>query len=436
MTVTLLLSIAATFAAEPLPFEIHERALDNGLRVVAVETPATGVAAVRTWFSVGSRDETRPGETGYAHFFEHLMFHGTEARPRGTREAQLVSMGAEDNAWTWFDETVYTTTLPSEELDTYLATEADRFANLALTPDGVRREASAVYGEFRKSQSNPDERLNDELYATAFTTHTYQHSTIGYEPDIAGMPEGYESAVHFLREFYRPDRAALIVVGDIQPEAVFTMAETHFGSWTPTEVEDPSPPVAEEPPQEETRRAHVDWPSETAERITMGWRIAAHDPSSEDLALLDLLAAYLDARTGPLYTRLVEGGLVLDAGARRDDFADPGLFKVTARLKEGVALDAVEAAIREVLTEVKPEDLESVRRHSRLGGLLRLESPSTLASAIGWQMRRGDDANALSTWLTTQETADLARLPEVVADTFTDATLTVVTLAPKAEEAQ
>lgn len=431
MIPSLLLLFSVAHAADPLPFEIHARTLDNGLEVIAVEAASPGVVAVRTWFAVGSRDETVVGQTGYAHFFEHLMFHGTEARPRGIREAQLVAMGAEDNAWTWFDETVYTTVLPAEELAAHLETEADRFAHLALTADGVRREAGAVYGEYRKSRSDPDERVNDTLYATAFTVHTYAHSTIGLEADIANMPEGHAAAVRFLAEHYRPDRAALLVVGDAEPEAVFALAEAHFGAWVPAEVdeEELSPPIAEEPAQEGIRRAQVEWPQPTAPRLVMGWKIPGHDPRSEDLALLELLAAYLDSRTGPLYRRLVEEeGTALAVHARRDDFVDPGLFAIGVRLTPGADPAAAEAAIREVLAGVEPAALADVKRHRTYTQVLGLEHVGRLADALGWQHRRGGSPESLSTWLSTQAEADLARLPEVIADTFTDGTLTVVTL--------
>lgn len=423
-----LLVYSTAFAADPLPYEVHERTLDNGLRVVAVQTASEGVVALRTWFSVGSRDETRPGQTGYAHFFEHLMFHGTESRPRGSRKDQLVAMGAQDNAWTWFDETVYTTLLPAEELDALLATEADRFQALALTKEGVRREAGAVYGEFRKGQSDPGERLGDTLWATAFPTHTYGHSTIGHEADIAGMPEGHSIAAGFLAEFYRPDRATILLVGDVEPNAALDLVASHFGEWAAAEVAEASPPIAPEPDQTEIRRATVEWATTTAPRLAMGWRIPAHDPASEDLALLDLLASFLSSRTGPLHAALVEPGLALRVRASRSALVDPSLFTIQVHGAEGADLAAIETAIRTVLTEVSGESLADVRTHRLNAQRLRMEHPAQLADGLGWQLRRSGQASGLATWLETTRTADLDRLPALIADTFTDSGLSVVTL--------
>ncbi|MCO4744986.1 MAG: insulinase family protein [Proteobacteria bacterium] len=419
-------------AADPLPYEVHERTLENGMRVVAVQTPSPGVVAYRTWMSVGSRDETSKGQTGFAHFFEHLMFHGTETRPRGTREQALVQIGAEDNAWTWFDETVYNTLLPSAELDPFLAIEADRFKALALTADGVQREAGAVYGEFRKGQSDPGERLTDTLYATAFTTHTYTHSTIGYEADVAAMPSGFDAAQQFFAAHYRPENAVLLLVGDVEADAAFTLAQTHFGDWEGAEAEE-GPPIEQEPPQEETRRVHVPWSGPTTPRLAMAWKVPAHEPASADLALLELIASHLGATSGPLHARLVrEEGLALRVRVHRDDFVDTGLFRIEVTVHEATDLDAVEAIVLEeleALSALPAATLEEVRKHVVYSQRLTLEHPAKLANALGWQMRRGDDAQSLSTWMHTLQTTDASRAAAVVEAIFSPETLTVVTLA-------
>ena len=167
------------------PYETHEKTLENGLTIYVIPMDTPNVAQVRTWMTVGSRDEMDPGRTGFAHFFEHLMFYGTPSLNRQEREKVIQNMGAEENAWTWFDDTVYHATLAANHVEKYIQIEGDRFQNLQLTEDMVRKEAGAVYGEYRKGQASPVNRVYETLYATAFQTHTYRHDTIGFEEDIA-----------------------------------------------------------------------------------------------------------------------------------------------------------------------------------------------------------------------------------------------------------
>ena len=125
---TALLLSAQAFASDAtFPYPVTQHTLDNGLRIAVVPMPTPNAVAVYTWFEVGSRDEVDPGRTGFAHFFEHLAFYGTPTWPPDRREEQLLRMGAEENAWTWLDETVYHTVLPAAHLDAFLAMEALKF---------------------------------------------------------------------------------------------------------------------------------------------------------------------------------------------------------------------------------------------------------------------------------------------------------------------
>ena len=126
----------ALAADEPdalLPPTLRIERLDNGLTVVAAPAPTPGIVAVQTWMDVGARDEVEAGMTGFAHFFEHLMFHGSEALPRDAREARLLALAVDENAWTDEDRTVYVSRAPAASLDALLEVEADRFADLSLT---------------------------------------------------------------------------------------------------------------------------------------------------------------------------------------------------------------------------------------------------------------------------------------------------------------
>lgn len=431
-----LLALSASIAnAGALPYSPQTMELNNGLEVVVIETDSPGVVAYFTWMQVGSRDETVEGRTGFAHFFEHLMFLGTESMSGDEREAELLRMAAQDNAWTWFDETVYHVVAPVDALPRLVEMEADRFQHLALTADDVQREAGAVYGEFRKSQASVDRRLHNTTYATAFTAHTYHHSTLGYEADIAAMPTAFEYSQLFFSQFYRPERATVYVVGDVKPAEVFPLVEAAYSSWTPgavTSVEEHVIPV--EPPQNTTRREHIDWPSPTATRLQMAWRIPGDDPDDPEIAALDLAARHLLGDVGPLRQRLVrDEGLALEVSGGRDDHVDECLFRIQVTLKDDVSVEAVEAVIREevakVVAGVEEDTLSLVQSSAKYSFLLRLDEPANVAEGVGWAARRGGGVDSVDRFYATFDALDAATVAASVDKWLVDAGLTVVTVS-------
>jgi len=292
-----------TAEAGVFPFDVHSKTLENGLSVHVVPTDTPDVVACYTWMSVGSRNEVDDGRTGFAHFFEHLMFYGTASLGSEAREQAILQLGMEENAYTNSDETVYNGVLQASALERYLEIQADQFQNLHLTEAMVRKESGAVYGEFRKSQASPFRRLYGAIGATAFTEHTYGHSTLGHEADIAEMPTAHAYALAFFDRYYRPELANLVVVGDADPETVFAQVEKLYGTWQRGEIAPAEIPV--EPPQEETRRVEVQWESPTATRIAMAWKVPAHRHDDPDSAHLQLVADLLFARVGRLKSRLI-----------------------------------------------------------------------------------------------------------------------------------
>jgi zinc protease len=406
--------------------------LDNGMVVHAVPMPTPGVVSVATWMKVGSRDEVDAGRTGFAHFFEHLMFYGTESMGREEREQAVLRMGIDDNAWTWCDETVYTSLVPASQLDTFLGMEADRFQGLVLTPEVVRREAGAVYGELRKSLASPERRLYAAVRSTAFTTHTYKHSTLGHEADIAAMPDAHGYATAFFDRFYRPDNATLLVAGDVDPEALFVTVEELYGAWEPSP--EPRPELPVEPAQEEERRAHVDWPSPTAPRMTLAWRIPAHEPANPDVAALELAGSWLMADVGPLQSSLVrDEALAYAVWGGRDDFVDPGLFTITVQAREADTLPAIEERVRAALSTLAdgadPAAIARVQAHARYRFLTSLDDPASVVSTLGWALRRAPEPAALDTFHANFAAATVDDVSRVVRTYLVEAPATVVTLS-------
>jgi zinc protease len=423
-----------------LPASLRVRRLDNGVTVVAVPAPTPGIVAVQTWMDVGSRDEVEAGMTGFAHFFEHLMFHGSQALPRDAREARLLSLAVDENAWTSSDHTVYVARAPTASLPELLEIEADRFMGLSLTAEGVRREAGAVYGEFRKGRSDPDSRVWEMLWEAAFAVHPYGHSTIGLEADIAAMPERVDRAIAFHRTFYQPSRATVVVAGDVEPEAVLELVSRTHGAWRPRPEAAPAPERPAEPPQTAERRRVETWGAGGINpRLSMGWRIPAYVPGDGDAAARILLTELLGGSAADLRRRLVDEeaiawGLWMDDATPRS----PGLVEIHVELRAGVPPEQVERVIDEEIARLVaggPAVDEAVRRaraKARRSVLLELDSAARWASAVGRMAAYGGEVRALDAHVAALSGVSAADVQRVAAETFRAETRTVVHLLPPA----
>jgi zinc protease len=436
MSLALLCLSALATAADPLPaaastfpWPIDHRELQNGLDVTVISMPTPGVVALGVWMSVGSRDEVDAGRTGFAHFFEHLMFHGTATLPGDERDREILRLGADDNAWTWLDETVYHLALPAGSLSKALAIEADRFTGLSLTADGVRREAGAVYGEYRKGQADPDQVMYEALQRTAFTRHTYGHDTIGYEADIAAMPDKFAEAMAFFDRWYRPQHAHVYVVGDVQAGPTHDAVAAAFGAWS-RGTATPARPPTPEPPQKGERRVEVPWSGSGTPRLMLAWRIPEHD--APDSAALELASELLLAPTGDLQRVLVrEKRVAYDVSGWRDSTVDPGLFRIEVELVSAGDLPAVEAEVRSIVARLgeapDAEALEAVRTAGHYSTLTSLTDPMTVLEVVGWQVRRGLDPGR---WLASLDAVTADDVARVVRTHLVDDQLTVATLSP------
>ncbi|NMO18780.1 M16 family metallopeptidase, partial [Pyxidicoccus fallax] len=261
----LLLGTALPAAAQSgpsasFPYTLKTDRLPNGLTVVRVPYPSQGIIAYLTVVRVGSRNEVEPGKTGFAHFFEHMMFKGTKKNPEGTRERVMGTFGFDDNAFTSDDVTVYYSYGPAAGLPQLIEIEADRFQNLEYAEPAFQTEALAVLGEYHKNAAAPFLKMEEELNAAAFTRHTYRHTTMGFYEDIKAMPQAYEYSKTFFERWYTPDNTMLFIVGDFDDEKVMQLVRQHYGPWNRKAA---TVNVPSEPAQSGPRNAHIDWPQPT-----------------------------------------------------------------------------------------------------------------------------------------------------------------------------
>ncbi|HEY7369581.1 MAG TPA: insulinase family protein, partial [Thermoanaerobaculia bacterium] len=214
---------AAPRSGDVLPFAATEKTLPNGLKVIVVPTGFPNIVSIQIPVQTGSRNEVEAGKTGFAHFFEHMMFRGTKAYPADKYQEILAEIGARQNAYTSSDLTNYHTTFSKEDLETMLKVEADRFQNLDYSVEGFKTEARAVLGEYNKNSANPLVKLDEVQSEKAYTTHTYKHTTMGFIKDVEDMPNQYEYSKTFFARWYRPEYTTIIVAGDVTPEEVLPL---------------------------------------------------------------------------------------------------------------------------------------------------------------------------------------------------------------------
>ena len=418
------------------PYTVHERVLGNGLQVLAVPTGQPDVVSLQIPVAVGSRNEVEPGKSGFAHFFEHMMFRGSENYSADAYGELLKNIGADQNAYTTDDRTVYHTTFTKADLELMMRVEADRFQRLAYAEPEFRTEALAVLGEYNKNSANPLSKLLEVQRAAAFQAHTYRHTTMGFLADIEQMPEQFDYSRSFYERFYRPENTALIVAGDVDPDEVFRLAERYWGDWAPGAQEQVIPT---EPAPDGPLTAHVDWPTPTTPWTTVAFRgPAAYDEAGRpnaDMQALDLLSRLAFSSSSPLYRRLVvEQQLADQLWAYFPDRKDPGLLMVAARVKDPADLARVRDEIQTELARLRavPFDearLAAVQSNLRYGFAMGLDDAESAAAALV------SDLAAVGRWQAVDERyAAYARL--TAADVqraaqryFTDAGMIVTTLA-------
>ena len=371
--------------ARVFPYPTYRKTLGNGLQIVVVPFDSPGLVAHWIVVRVGSRNEIEPGHSGFAHFFEHMMFRGTEKYPEERYNAIIKQMGADSNAFTSDDLTAYHILAGSESLPQIMAIESDRFQNLHYGKEAFQKEARAVLGEYNKNFSFPETSIDEKLYDTAFQVHPYKHTTMGFLRDIEDMPNQYDYSLMFYDRYYRPEHCILLVVGDVKPEAVFDQAQRHYGSWKHGSYVIQIP---QEPPQSQEKKVKIQWKNPTLPYLTIGYHGPAFSPRDKDMPALDLISQLAFSETSPLYRKLVlEDQLVDSLYGGAGDRRDPNLFVISARIKEPQGIAPVQAAVDATLEDLKshPADqrrLDAIKSHLKYSFQMRLDTADSVASTL------------------------------------------------------
>jgi len=433
LTLAILLAGGARAAEQDVfPYPVKTRTLANGLRVVVIPYDSPGIVAYVTVVRTGSRDEVEAGHSGYAHFFEHMMFRGTKKHPQAEYNEILKGMGADSNANTSDDRTLYYIIGPSAKLETMFEVESDRFQNLDYTEPVFRTEAGAILGEYSKNASSPFLPMSEKLRDTAFAQHTYKHTTIGFLADVKNMPNEYEYSRGFFKRFYRPENSILEVVGDVEPEQVFALAEKYYSGWQKG-YEAPKV-TAEPPPAGGPKSVQLDWPVPTNPYVMIGYRTPAFAPD-RDWAAYAVLEQLLFSESAPLYQQLVVDKQWVDfVQGDSDPHRDPYLFSIVARVRSAELVPQVEAAIQQAIADVQSKAvdaarLERTKSHLRYAFATGLDSPRAVAFTAAQMLWLTGDVSDINKWWAQVAQVTPADVQRVAKQTFRDAGRTEVRLA-------
>ncbi len=367
----------------PYAYSIDD--LPNGLRLITVPTDFPDLVSVYIVVQTGSRNEVEPGKSGYAHLFEHLMFRGSENYTPEQRDAILKDAGADSNAYTTDDRTVYHVDFSKEDFDTVVKLEADAFRRLKYGEAAYKTETLAVLGEYNKNSANPVSKLFETLREASFDRHTYAHTTMGFIRDVEDMPNQYDYSIQFWNRYYRPEYTTVVVVGDITRDRALSTVKREFGDW---KRGDYAPTVTAEPPQKGAREASVEWPSPTLPWVAVAFRSPAYSDTSKDKVALDLLAAVTFEENSALYKKLVIAEQKVDQfGVSFPNRRDPQLFTILARVKNPKDIPAVRADILAAIEQRRKElvavpELDAARARLRYSFALSLDSSAAIASNL------------------------------------------------------
>lgn len=413
-----------------LPYLMRD--LDNGLRVIVVKTDYPDIVTIQIPVQTGSRNEVEPGKSGFAHFFEHMMFRGTQKYPPEVYGEILKNAGADQNAYTTDDYTNYHITFTKPDLEKVIELEADRFKNLSYTEDQFRTEALAVKGEYLKNYSNPLQKLFERLREISFTTHTYKHTTMGFFEDIEDMPNQMEYSKVFFKRWYRPERTSIILVGDLDPERAFELVEKHWGDW---QRGDYTVEIPQEPPPRGPKYEHIRWEAPTQPWIVVSFHGPKFDVQSRAMPTMDVIGQLYFSQTSDLYRKLViEEQLVDRLFQFFPNRKDPNLLRIGARIIKPESAAAVRDAIFETIVaarieRVSEERLHAVKSRLKYQFVRRMDNSASIGSILARFVHFERTPETINAAYRNYDLVDADDVLHYANEYFTDAGRVVVTLS-------
>lgn len=416
------------------PYEYKKVILPNGFKAILIPFDSPGLVSYYTVVRTGSRDEWEEGKSGFAHFFEHMMFRGTDRFPGNVYDSEVTSMGADANAYTDDDLTVYHLNLSNEYLEKVMDMESDRFQNLHYSKEQFQTESGAVYGEYRKSRTSPWEVAFEAYRDMAFDKHTYKHTTIGFERDIKEMPNMYDYSVSFYNRYYRPSNCVLVIVGDFNFDKVSKWVTKYYGPWKPGYV---APKIEKEPAQTAQRKTEVTYDGKTLPLAILAYKTDAFDVKNKKFLALSYVSDLCFGETSPLYKKLVlDEQKVQSLSSNAAMARDPYAFEIYVQVKNAADMDYVLGEIRSAIKQLadKPVDaklLDELKKRSKYQFLMALDNNNSVAGILPRFITLTGDIDIIDELYTASETITPADVQDAVKHYFIPANENLVTLKGK-----
>ena len=444
LSATLVSALAtAAFAQSKNPqVDLKETRLANGLRVITVEDHSAPVIAVNVTYNVGSRNE-KPGRTGFAHLFEHMMFQGSENVGKSEHFMLILNNGGTMNGTTNEDRTNYFEAMPANQLELALFLEADRMRSLAVTQENLDNQRNAVQEERRIGLDNAAYGKSGEVQQELmFDNFGYKHDTVGSMDDLNAA--SVEDVRAFFKMFYAPNNATLTVVGDFNPANALAIVKKYFDAIP----RQPDPPLFDpaEPEQKAERRTSVDDVLARAYRIAIGYKTVAGNTA--DFYALQVLANVLgggggfgggggggSSRLNQKLTR--DKQLVTNASSNAREARGVGGFYITATPRRGVDTKDVETAVYEEIARLQNEpvadwELQKAKNGARRNFINGLQSSLNRANTIGQYAVYYNDPNLINTRLDKVMAVTKEDVMRVAKKYLVETNRTVVITVPKA----
>lgn len=369
--------------AAGVPKEITSYTLANGLRIIVWPDHDIPNVALYNFVRAGGRNEY-PGISGLSHFFEHMMFNGTDKLEPGEFDRIMEAAGGSNNAYTSNDLTVYQDWFPRSALKTIFEIEAQRLEYLEFDPDMIESERNVTYSERRRGIDNDNfGRLYEQMRATAFVAHPYRLPIIGWASDVERWTQ--DDLESYFKTYYAPNNCTMVFVGAVSPEEIFLLADQYFA---PIARQNPPPPVRTvEPAQQGERRIVVEAEAQTPLLHLAFHTGAAADPETRHMNLL--LQVLVGDSSSRLHRLLVEEEqLALSVGGWQDEGFDPGLVYLHLTLPPGSNVAAIEARVLDELARAATEGVTSAELSKAQNILLanywrQLATIDGKASALG-----------------------------------------------------
>lgn len=419
--------------------KVQEKILPNGLKILVQADHRSPVAVTQIWYKVGSSYEPG-GITGISHMLEHMMFKGTEKYPAGEFSRIIAENGGNENAFTGRDYTAYFQTLEKSRLEVSFKLEADRMRNLKLSADELKKELEVVTEERRmRTDDKPRAKTLEYFMAMAYTNSPYRNPVIGWPNDIANYQVGDLKA--WYERWYAPNNATLVVVGDVSPGEVFSLAEKYFGALKPSNIKPLKPEREVEQLGERNMTVKV---TAKLPYIVMGYKVPvlATTEHEWEAYALEVLSGILDGGdSSRLSRRLVRGAqIAVSAGAEYSLSSRlPELFLLEATPTKHKTVKDMEAALKNEVKLLQNEpvstaELERVKAQVKANDIYERDSNFYQAMQLGMFETVGLGWRKVDEYVDKINQVTAEQVQEVARKYLVDDKLSIAYLDPQTNE--